>query len=208
MGFTFTPKGKVDIPEIDYKDSIDLSPENTALIIVDMQNDFVKPGGSLHVDAASEITGSLQDLIAKSREAGVKIFYTQDTHSPDDKEFTIWPAHCIKNTNGWEIVAEIAPEANDIIIEKNRYDGFYATPLEHYLRSVYSIDNLIIVGTVSNICVAQTAASAGLRWFNIITPADCTAAITEFDQAATLRQISWLFAGNVLKSYKGINFVG
>jgi nicotinamidase-related amidase len=62
------------------------------------------------------------------------------------------------------------------------------------------------VGTVSNICVAHTAASAGLRWYHVVVPADGISALTEFDQALTLRQVSGLYAGNVVRSTKDLVF--
>ena len=93
-----------------------------------------------------------------------------------------------------------------MIFQKNRYDGFYGTTLNHYLSNVWKIENLIITGTVSNICVAQTAASAGLRWYNIIIPADSISSITEFDQALTLRQVSFLFNELIVRSSKDIKF--
>lgn len=92
------------------------------------------------------------------------------------------------------------------MLTKNRYDGFYQSNLQHYLGSVWNIKNLVIAGTVANICVAHTAASAGLRWYNIIIAANAISAITEFDQALTLRQTSWLYAGSVVKKSSDILF--
>jgi nicotinamidase-related amidase len=75
--------------------------------------------------------------------------------------------------------------------------------MEHYLR-LWGIENLVITGTVANICVVNTAGSAGLRWYHIILPADGISAITEFDQALSLRQVSFLFNGSIVKSCKNI----
>ena len=97
-----------------------------------------------------------------------------------------------KDSWGWHIIDELKPQKNDMVFQKNRYDGFYGTSLEHYLK-LWKIENLVITGTVSNICVAHTAGSAGLRWYNIIVPADGISAQTEFDQALTLRQVSFLY---------------
>ena len=98
------------------------------------------------------------------------------------------------------------PAKSDLVIEKNRYDGFYETPLEHYLTHVWNIQNLVIVGTVSNICVAQTAASAGLRWYSLVIPANGISSLTDFDQAMTLRQVTSLYAGKIVKSCDDILF--
>lgn len=131
----------MEVPEIKYKDKIKLPADKTALLIVDMRNDFIKDGGSLVVESAKETVPYLKNLLGIARR-----------------------------------------------------------------NNVWDIENLIITGTVSNICVAHTAASAALRWYNIIVPANGISALTEFDQALTLRQISSLYTGTVLKSTKDIIF--
>ena len=137
----------------------------------------------------------------------MQVVYTQDTHFEGDKEWTIWPEHCRRETEGWQIIDELKPKENEIVFEKNRYDGFYGTNLEHYLKHVWNIENLVIVGTVSSICVLHTAASAGLRWYNIVVPADGISSLTDFDQAMTLRQVSTLYTGTIVKSCNDIIYV-
>jgi nicotinamidase-related amidase len=180
--------------------------EKTAVIIVDMQNDFVKDNGSLPVPAAKETIKNIKHLLVKARKQNVKIAYTQDTHFDGDKEWEIWPMHCKKGTDGWKIIDELKPGDQDMVFEKNRYDGFYETSLEHYLSHVWGISNLVIIGTVSNICVLHTAASAGLRWYNIIVPADGISSLTDFDQAMTLRQVTSLYTGKVVENCEKILF--
>jgi nicotinamidase-related amidase len=206
MAFQFIPGKKVEVPEIPFKDQVRLPAQETALIVVDMQNDFVKPGGSLVVPAASETVPHIQHVLEAARSAGARIAYTQDTQFEGDREWEIWPEHCREGSWGWEIIEELKPRAEELICRKNRYDGFYGTWLEHYLSRVWHVEHLVIVGTVSNICVAHTAASAGLRWYRIVMPANGISAITEFDQALTLRQVSWLYAGEVVKDVRDIRF--
>ena len=141
-----------------------------------------------------------------ARQSWVRIVYTQDTQFENDPEFKIWPEHCRINTWGWQIIDQLKPDPKDLICQKNRYDGFYGTWLDHFLNDIWKIQHLIIVGTVSNICVLHTAASAGLRWFHVVVPADGISALTEFDQALTLRQISSLYGGHVVKSVDNIAF--
>jgi nicotinamidase-related amidase len=171
-----------------------------------MQNDFVKPDGALVVPAASETVPRIQELLESGREAGLHIAYTQDTQVKDDPEWEIWPRHCEIGTWGWEIVEELKPHPDDLICRKNRYDGFYSTWLDHFLSRIWEIEHMIIVGTVSNICVAHTAASAGLRWYHVVIPANGISAMTDFDQALTLRQVSYLYAGDVVKDVSQISF--
>jgi nicotinamidase-related amidase len=206
MTISFTPSGKVEIPEIPWKDEVRLPAGKTALIIVDMQNDFVKEGGSLRVPAAGETVPNLQRLLAAARDSGVRIVYTQDTAFESDPEFNIWPEHCLKGSWGWEIIPELAPKPEDLVCPKNRYDAFYGSWLDHFLTRIWRIDHVVIVGTVANICVAHTAASAGLRWLDIVMPANGISAMNDFDQALTLRQVSWLYAGEVVRSVDDIKF--
>jgi nicotinamidase-related amidase len=203
MNFNFIPGRKVEVPELSYKKEINLAADISALIVVDMQNDFVKEGGRLLVPSASETISSIKNLVDLFRKSDSHIVYTQDTHFEGDKEWEIWPEHCRKDSWGWQIIDELKPDKNEMIFQKNRYDGFYGTSLDHYLK-LWGVENLVITGTVSNICVAQTAGSAGLRWYHIIVAADTISAQTEFDQALTLRQVSFLYNGDILKSRKDI----
>ena len=207
MSVPFIPGKNVAVPEINFQSDVVLPAGKTALIVVDMQNDFVKQGGSLVVPDAAATIPNIQRLLAAARSAGMPVAYTQDTHFDNDPEWAIWPEHCRHATWGWQIVDELAPQPADLICQKSRYDGFYGTWLEHFLGSVWKVENLVIVGTVSSICVLHTAASAGLRWYNVVVPADGTSALTEFDQALALRQISWLYTGQVCRSVDEIRFV-
>jgi nicotinamidase-related amidase len=206
MIFQFIPGETVEVPEIPFKEEVFLPAEKTAVVVVDMQNDFVKPDGQLVIPAAEATVPHLKQLLKTARSLGMYIVYTQDTHFEGDPEWEIWPEHCRAESWGWEIIDELKPRSGDLICQKNRYDGFYGTWLEHFLSRVWQVEHLIIVGTVSNICVAHTAASAGLRWFHIVIPANGISAQTEFDQALTLRQVSTLYAGEVVKDLNDIQF--
>jgi nicotinamidase-related amidase len=206
MSVPFIPEKNVEVPEIPFKEHVVLPAWSSAMIIVDMQNDFVKPEGNLVVPAAGATVPRIQKLLQSARETNVPIAYTQDTTFENDPEFDIWPEHCKVRTWGWEIVPELKPKLNDLVCQKSRYDGFYGTWLEHFLSYVWKVKHLVIVGTVSNICVLHTAAAAGLRWFHVVIPADGISALTEFDQALTLRQVSSLYSGDVVKSTDDIRF--
>src|SRR5690606_20680079 len=116
-----------------------------------------------------------------------RVLYTQDWHPPGDPEFEVWPEHVLMDGWGAEIVPELAPEPDDRVLRKPRYDGFYGTQLDHLLR-LWRVHHVVLVGTVANICVLHTAASAALRWYEVTLVEDGISAITPFDLAATLRQ--------------------
>ena len=195
----------VRVPPIRVREKVELDPATTAVIVVDMQNDFVKEGGKLVVPTAVETVPAIARLLDKARRSGARVFYTKDTHYPGDPEFSIWGEHVLRGTWGWEIVDELAPREGDVVVEKTRYDGFYGTPLEDLLR-VYGVRNVVVVGTVANICVLHTASSAAIRWFNVIVPLDGISALNDFDLLASLRQIDFLYRGTLVKSVDGIVF--
>ena len=184
----------VTVPEYVVTDRVEVKPKTTALLIVDMQNDFVKEGGKLVVPTAKDTIPAIRKLLVEARLYGMFVAYTQDSHLPNDPEFPIWGEHCLIGTWGWEIVDELKPQPNELVVQKRRYDGFYGTTLEHDLR-VAGVDALIVTGTVANICVLHTAGSAALRWFKVIVPKDGISALTDFDMEAALRQIYFLYRG-------------
>ncbi|MCY0874030.1 isochorismatase family protein [Acidianus infernus] len=194
----------VEVPKIPEEKEIELNPRDTALIIVDMQNDFVRKEGKLPVPTAESTIKPIKDLLKKARDSSALVIYTQDWHMKDDPEFKIWGEHALAGTWGAEIIDELKPEKDDFIIKKYRYDAFFETPLDYILR-VKGIKNLIITGTVANICVLHTAGSAALRWYNVIMPKDGISAITDFDYYATLRQVDFLYKGKITTS-AGIKF--
>ncbi len=196
----------VEVPLYTIKrEPIELLSRETALIIVDMQNDFVKPDGKLFVPTAPQTIPVIKELLEKARKSGVLRVFTQDTHYPGDPEFKIWGEHALKGSWGWEIIDELKPKVpEEIVIEKMRYDGFFGTSLDHILR-VSGIRNVVIVGTVANICVLHTVASAAMNLYKVVVPIDGISALTEFDKHLTLRQIDFLYKG-VLTEAKYIIF--
>lgn len=186
----------IKVPEYEIHDEVWIDPARSALVVVDMQNDFVKEGGSLVVPDAEGTIPRIRVLLDLARESGTRVVFTQDTHNEDDPEWEIWPEHAREGSWGWELVEELAPLVDEAVIRKVRYDAFYGTALDHLLRT-WDIETLVICGTVANICVHYTAASAALRWYEVVIPRDATSALDPFDLEASLRQTSFLFGGKV-----------
>lgn len=195
---------RVEVPEYEVAEELEVPADRAVLLVVDMQNDFVEPEGALPIEDAPDTVPVIRRLAESARAADVPVWYTQDTHFPGDPEWEIWGRHVEHGTWGWEIVPELAPREEDRVFRKKRYDGFYGTDLDHELR-VAGRDRLVICGTVANICVHYTAASAGLRYLGVIHPVDGISAITEFDLHAALRQASWLFQARLVRS-EGLRF--
>jgi nicotinamidase-related amidase len=189
----------LEVPDLTVEPEVQVDPSSAALLVVDMQNDFVDPRGRLSVPAAAPTVPAIVRLRDLARANQMPVVYTQDWHEEDDPEFALWGQHAVGGTWGAEIVPELAPGPRDLVIRKLRYDAFYGTPLDHELRR-RRIDALVVTGTVSNICVLHTAGSAALRWFGLVVPVDAISALTAFDQRAALRQIAFLYRGTLTRS--------
>jgi nicotinamidase-related amidase len=188
----------VNVPEYEVQDGVRVDPSRTALIVGDMQNDFVKEGGTLVVPTAEETIPAIRNLLDLARESGMRVVFIQDTHRDGDPEWEIWGEHCREGSWGWQVVDELAPREDEATIRKPRYDAFYGTQLEHILR-LWGVDTVIICGTVANICVHYTASSAAMRWFNVMVPKDCISSFNDFDMEASLSQTASLL-GEVTSS--------
>ena len=186
----------VEVPEYEVHHRVELDPKRTALIVVDMQNDFVSEGGSLLVPDAKGTVPNIQRLLELARTSDMRVVFSQDTHDEGDPEWEIWPEHARRGTWGWQIVDELQPQEDELVVQKVRYDAFYGTSLDHMLRQ-WGVDTLVICGTVANICVHYTAASAALRWYRVLIPRDAVSALEPFDLESSLRQTAFLFAGTV-----------
>ncbi|MBI3975141.1 MAG: cysteine hydrolase [Armatimonadetes bacterium] len=189
----------LEVPPYTVERAVPVDPRSTALIVVDMQNDFVKPGGALLVETAAGTIPAIQRLLSLARGRGMRVFFTQDSHQEGDPEFPIWGRHVLEGTWGWQIIEELAPRPGERVIQKLRYDGFFGTSLDHELR-LAGIEAVIVCGTVANICVLHTAGSAALRGYRVILPIDAVSAITPFDLQAAIRQVSFLYRGVVTAS--------
>jgi nicotinamidase-related amidase len=186
----------VEVPEYEVQGDVKLDPKRTALIVVDMQNDFVSDGGSLVVPDAKDTIPNIERLLELARSSGMHVVYSQDTHDEGDPEWDIWPEHARRGTWGWQIVDELAPREDELVVQKVRYDAFYGTSLDHQLRQ-WGVDTVVICGTVANICVHYTAASAALHWYKVVIPRDAVSSMEAFDQESSLRQTAFLFAGTI-----------
>ena len=129
----------------------------------------------------------------------MKVVYSQDTHNEGDPEREIWPEHVREGSWGWEIVDDLKPLEDELIVRKARYDAFFGTHLDYFLR-VWDIDTLIVCGTAANICVHYTAASAALRLYDVVILRDTVSALNPFDLESSLRQTAFLFAGRIAES--------
>lgn len=177
-----------------------------ALLVVDMQNGFLHPGGSLaargrSIDGAAPLLGRIAEVVDRARTAGVPVLYTR--HQFRAGLLDAPPALIARYPRGatpllagsWDaaIVDELRPEPADVIIDKSRYDAFLHTGAEMILRSLEAT-KLMVVGVVTNMCVESTVRSAEQRDFEVVVGSDCVGAYDPALHRASLTSMAAAFA--------------
>jgi ureidoacrylate peracid hydrolase len=191
----------------------EIIPQETALLVIDMQNGFCHDTGSMAKSGANtqpvkDIIPNVKRLVGLCREAQIRVLWSRQLHFPDDitRLRHKIPTHidkiealpCVKGTWDAEIVDELKSDilSEDDIIEKHRSSCFYNTRLEVVLR-MRGVNMLIISGTTTYYCVDSTIRDAYARDFDIIVVEDCVAASDQELHRATLK-IAGLFHGAVV----------
>ncbi|WP_254839536.1 cysteine hydrolase family protein [Natronomonas marina] len=174
-------------------------PDRTAVVVVDMQNGFCHPDGSLYAPNSEAAIEPCAEAVAAAREAGAAVVFTRDVHPPeqfDDNhyydEFDRWGEHVLEGSWDAELVEELDPREDELVVEKHTYDAFYRTELDGYLDA-HGIDDLLICGTLANVCVLHTAGSAGLRDYRPVLLEDAVGCIEESHREYALEHADWLF---------------
>lgn len=168
--------------------------ERTALLIVDMQRDFVDPDGALRVAGAAATVPTVARLLAHAREMGWTVAHVIRLHDREGRNADMTRRHlfseggkgyCVEGTPGAEIVDELAPEAGEAIVAKTRNSGFLHTGLESMLRSL-GVKRVVVAGTQYPNCIRATANDAMSLDFETIVATDACSAQTPEIAAANI----------------------
>ena len=178
---------------------MNLEADSTAVVVVDMQNGFCHPDGSLYAPPSEDVIAPIGEFIARARDAGVQIIFTRDVHPPEQfedahyyDEFDRWGEHVLEGSWEAEIVEGLELKEDDYVVEKHTYDAFQETEMDGWL-SARGIKDLVFCGTLANVCVLHTAASAGLRDYKPIILSDCVGYIEDDHREYALEHADWLF---------------
>lgn len=183
------------------EDLFRLRPDKAAVVVVDMVNDFCKPGGKMVLPGFETLVGPQLSVIEAARRRGIPILWVHDTHRKNmrrERAFLKRSPHCEEGSWGIEIVSELNARDDDIHVTKRRYSSFFQTDLDLTLKDML-IEQLVIFGVVTNICVRSTVADAFFNGYEVLVPQDCCAATGPREQASSLYDIATHF-GTVCNS--------
>lgn len=170
----------------------------TALLIIDMQNDFIGEHAPCPCPGAEEIIPRIQTLISACRKASIPIIYTMEVHRPSgiDSGHERRP-HCFTGSRGAAICDALNPATDEVVISKTRYDAFMDTDLSHVLHgyNVRANDTLIVCGLATNICVHYTCAGAFQRDYHFRVIEDCCAGYSQALHDSALENLNVLEPG-------------
>ncbi|WP_319523271.1 isochorismatase family cysteine hydrolase [uncultured Desulfosarcina sp.] len=153
----------------------------SALIVVDMLNDFIDEKGALYCgETAKDIVPFVRRRLEAHRQAGSLVIFLQDAHAEDDLEFEKFPKHCVAGTRGSRIIDELTPYDGEHVLPKTRYSGFYGTDLEKILAA-FGPEEVEVVGVCTSICVMDTVGGLANRDYRTTVPA---AGVADFDAEA------------------------
>ena len=166
----------------------------TALLVVDVQNDFADPSGSLYVAGGEQIVPIVNAEVERAREAGAQVVYTQDWHPEHTPHFQrdggIWPVHCVEGTHGAEFHGDLVVADSEVVRKghdgRDGYSGFSVRdPLSgergdtllHEMLETNGIERLVICGLATDYCVVETVLDARMLGYPVEVLTDAVRAV-------------------------------
>lgn len=176
-------------------ETIRLDARRTAVIVVDMVNDFCKPGGAMVLPGYEALIQPQLAIIEAARASGAPVVWVHDEHRRNMRREREWlkrTPHCVEGGWGREIIEDLGARDDEIHLVKRRYSAFFGTDLDLTLKDMM-VDQLIVFGVVTNICVRSTVHDGFFLGYEVVVPHDACAATGPREQASSLYDIATHF---------------
>jgi nicotinamidase-related amidase len=191
-----------------------ISQENSALVIVDMQKDFLDDWGACFVPGSRSVVPAIASVLDAFRAAHLPVIHVITVWQKDGADMSRFTTSEILMERGLRVgeagtdpIDELTPLPNEYVVRKIRYSAFYGTELETLLRALGTV-HVVTVGVATNYCVRSTVHDAAFRDFLPVVLRDCTTSYTEEEHAQTLRDIEsgfgWVRDSDELMGVLGI----
>ncbi|MDX2212399.1 MAG: isochorismatase family cysteine hydrolase [Oculatellaceae cyanobacterium bins.114] len=172
-----------------------LNANSTALLVIDFQQDIFN-GGPLQTVGSTEVLPKAKSVLSVTRNAGLPIIHTKEVHRKEMVDFGreldgSEPVHCLETWSGTDFHSELYPQDGEFAIAKRRYSAFFATDLDLLLRGL-KIDTLVIMGTLTDVCVHYTTVDAHQHDYFVYVIEDCCMGSTWDAHWAALNAIKYL----------------
>jgi len=167
----------------------------TAVVVIDMLNDFCVEPGKLANPAALDLCPAQNSVLAASRAAGGTVIFVNEEHRPNlrpEREFARRMTHTYAGSWGARVVDDLKVEDDDLAVIKRRFSGFFQTDLDLTLRD-RGIRTVVLTGVLANICVRATAHDAFFLGYDVVVPEDCVGSMSAFEQIGALYDIATHF---------------
>ena len=174
-----------------------------ALLIIDFQSDVFN-GGALQLVGTKEVLPKAKQVLAAAREVGLPIIHTKEVHRKQMVDFGreldgAEPVHCLETWKGTDFYPELYPRDGEYAIAKRRYSCFFGTDLEILLRG-FKVDTLVVMGTMTDVCVHYTIAEAHQRDYYFYVIKDCCAGSSWDAHHAALKAMQYLQRHSLITS--------
>jgi nicotinamidase-related amidase len=188
--------------------NIYINKDNAILVIVDIENEFCKPGGKRYSEAGArtipQVISAVRGLMEQCRSGDIPIVYIQSVRTLKEPEFTVFGKAPFLEEGTWavEIVDELRPRPQDAVIPKYCHDPFHETGLGSLLKKLTPDPTkfyAIVTGGATEVCLYHTVLGFYIRNYWTAVPVDCAYSISESGKQAALEQLS-------LRSYRSIFF--
>lgn len=174
---------------------VSLDQARVAVVVVDMINEFCKRGGKMVLPGYEALVDPQLGIIEAARAVGAPVIWVHDAHRPamrHEREWAKRTPHGLENTWATEIISDLGARPDEIHVTKRRYSAFFQTDLDLTLKDM-RIDQLVVFGVVTNICVRSTVHDAFFNGYEVVVPADACAATGPREQESSLYDIATHF---------------